>query len=152
MTKTNAMRLLEKGGVPYRAVEYDLDGAEFSGEAVARLLGVPAGQVFKTLTARGGRLGVLVFVVPAGAELDLKRAAAAAGDKRVELLPVRELLPVTGYVRGEVSPLGMRRKYPAFIDSSALEWGEILVSAGRGGCSLAVEPRGLARLLQARFF
>ncbi|MGI6005547.1 MAG: aminoacyl-tRNA deacylase [Christensenellales bacterium] len=147
--KTNAMRALERAGIAYEPIFYDLGDAEFSGAAVAEATGVPQQQSFKTLTARGA--GVFVFVVPVSAELDLKKAAACAGQKKVEMLHVRELPAVTGYNRGEVSPVGMKKHYPTFIDVSAEAFDFIVVSAGKKGASMKIGPADLARLLGARF-
>lgn len=149
--KTNAMRMLERVKIPYKPVYYDLGGAEFSGQAVAELTGIPESRSFKTLTARGARRGILVFVIPVDRELDLKKAAAAAGDKSVELLPVKELITVTGYERGAVSPLGMKKAYPTYIDDTALGFDEIAVSAGKKGASLVVAPGGLEKAAGAAF-
>lgn len=107
--KTNAMRMLETTGIVYTPVFYDLGKEEFSGLAVSRLTGIPPEQSFKSLTAKGAKRGYLVFVIPVDAELDLKKAAAAAGDKSVEMLYLKDLQSVTGYQRGEVSPLGMKK-------------------------------------------
>lgn len=149
--KTNAMRILEQNKITYKPMYYDLANAEFSGEAVSALLGTPEEQGFKTLTAKGASGAVLVFVVPVSGELNLKKAAKAAGEKKVELLPVKELLATTGYTRGEVSPIGMKKLYPTFIDSSALNFEEIGVSAGKKGASLMAAPQSLADVAQAVF-
>lgn len=149
--KTNVMRLLERAGVAYEPVYYDLGEEEFSGEAVAQLLGVAPQRMYKTLTARGTKRGVLVYMVPAGATLNPGRAAKAAGDKKVELLPVKELPAVTGYHRGEVSPLGMKKVYPVYIHEDALRQESIIVSAGRKGASVAVQASALAALVGAQF-
>ena len=148
-TKTNAMRMLERAGVPYAPVYYDLGEEEFSGEAVSELTGIPPEQSFKTLCARGERRGVLVFVVPVSGELDLKAAAVAAGDKRVELIHVKELLSLTGYVRGGVSPVGMKKQYPTFFDEQALLFETIAISGGQRGCTMLVSPKLLLSLLGA---
>lgn len=149
--KTNAMRILEQHEVAYEPVFYDLKGQEFSGEAVAALTGIPPEQSFKTLTAKGSKNGIFVFVVPVGSVLDLKKAAAAAKEKKVELLAVKELVAATGYMRGEVSPLGMKKQYPVLIDDTALSYAWIVVSAGKKGASVKLEPQALARVAAARF-
>ena len=112
------MRLLDKGKVPYTPLYYDLGDRPFSGEAVCEALGLDPAGSFKTLCARGERKGVAVFVIPIAGELDLKAAAKALGDKAVELAAVRELPTLTGYERGAVSPVGMKKRYPIFIDAS----------------------------------
>ena len=150
-TKTNAMRLLERAKIAYTPVYYDLGDTEFSGEAVAALTGIPPAQSFKTLCAKGDRRGVLVFVVPVNAELNLKLAALAAGEKRIELLPTKDLLAHTGYVRGCVSPLGMKKAYPTFIDETARAFDTIAVSAGAKGTSLLVAPDALSGCIRTEF-
>ncbi len=148
MVKTNAIRLLESLGVPHGVLSYECREV-MDAVAVAGCLGVPAERVFKTLVARGE--GVLVFCVPGGIELDLRKAARAAGVKKVEMVPVREILPLTGYVRGGCSPVGMKRDYPLWIDETAQlhEW--ILVSAGAPGLQIRIDPAVLAALRGARF-
>ena len=149
--KTNAMRLLERANIPYEPVYYDLGDMEFSGEAVSKLTGIPEKQSFKTLCAKGEKKGLTVFVVPVSGELDVKAAALAAKDKRMEMLHVKDLLTHTGYVRGGVSPVGMKKQYPTYIDESALGFDKIAISAGARGSSMLVAPEELARLLQAEF-
>ena len=149
--KTNAMRILERQGISYEPLYYDLGDQKFSGAAVAELSGIPAEQSFKTLTARSGRQGIIVFVIPVNAELDLKLAAQAAGEKKIEMVAVKELLGLTGYIRGEVSPVGMKKLYPTFIDITASNQALIAVSAGKKGASMILAPQALATLLQARF-
>ena len=149
--KTNAMRMLDRAKIPYEPVFYDLGDAEFSGELVSELTGIDPACSFKTLCTRGEKRGILIFVVPVAAELDLKAAAAAAGDKRVELVPTKEVLGLTGYVRGGVSPVGMKKQYPTFIDSTAELFETIAISGGQKGCSLLVEPAALAGFVGAAF-
>lgn len=152
LKKTNAMRMLEKNHVEYGIVTYDLGDAEFSGEAVGDVLkDIPADGIFKTLTAKSDKGGFFVFVIPITAELDLKKAAASAGEKRVELLAVKDLLKTTGYMRGEVSPVGMKKQYPTYVDTSAMEKEKILVSAGKKGCSVSVRPAELVDMLDGAF-
>ncbi len=147
--KTNAMRMLERAGIAYEPVFYDLGDAEFSGEAVCGLTGIPPERSFKTLCAHGERRGVLVFVVPVAGELNLKAAAVAAGDKRVELVHTKELLGLTGYVRGGVSPVGMKKQYPTYLDEQALQYDTIAISGGQKGCTLLVNPQALCGYLGA---
>ena len=136
--KTNAMRLLEKGKIPYTVHTYEAAQA-VDGVTVAGKIGRPPEQVFKTLVTKG-KNGCYVFVIPAAAELDLKKAARAVGEKAVEMLPVKELLKTTGYIRGGCSPLGMKKAYPTVIDSHAREWETIVVSAGRIGWQMELSP------------
>lgn len=150
--KTNAMRLLEKSGVAYHTLTYDLGGEPFSGEAVCRALGLDPAGGFKTLCARGERRGVAVYVIPIAGELDLKAAARALGDKAVELTAVKDLVALTGYERGAVSPVGMKKRYPVFIDESARARGTIEISGGMKGVSLMLEARALAAFLDAEFY
>ena len=150
--KTNAMRELDKAGVAYEPRYYDPDIAEGSvslGETIASAVGLPPARVFKTLVGRGDRNGINVFCIPVCAELDLKRASAVSGNKSFELLAVKELLPATGYVRGGCSPLGMRKRYPAYIEASALGCGVMTVSAGMRGCQLALAPDDLFKMTGA---
>ncbi|MEA4965751.1 MAG: Cys-tRNA(Pro) deacylase [Oscillospiraceae bacterium] len=144
MTKTNVMRLLDAAKRPYRAAEYEWDERDLSGAHAAAALGTPPEQVFKTLVARGEKMGHLVFCIPVCCELDLKKAAKAAGDKKVELIPVKELLPLTGYLRGGCSPIGMKKKFPTYMDETAQLYEEIGVSAGARGCQILISPDDLA--------
>ena len=112
MGKTNAIRLVEQGQIPYREAHYPFDESDLSGLHAAEAIGLPPEQVFKTLVARGERTGIAVFCIPVCCELDLKKAARATGDKKVELVHVKELLSLTGYIRGGCSPVGMKKKYP----------------------------------------
>ena len=150
-TVTNAMRLLTKAHVAFEPLYYDLGEEAFSGEAVCRVLGTDERSSFKTLCARGERKGVAVFVVPIAGELNLKRAAKALGDKAVTLTPVRELSALTGYERGGVSPIGMKKRYPTFIDGSAQAFDQIRISGGLKGVSLRLNPDDLLRFLGAAF-
>jgi len=149
--KTNAMRMLDVAGIDYETRYYELDDEAFSGEAVSALTGVPAERCFKTLCAKGDRRGVLVFVIPVSGELDLKAAAAAAGDKAVEMVHAKELMALTGYVRGGVSPVGMKKLYPTFFDETAVLFDTISISGGAKGCSLVVDPQKVAEYLKADF-
>lgn len=144
MTKTNAMRLLDRAKIAYRAAEYPFDERDLGGMHAAAGIGMPPEQVFKTLVARGDKHGVAVFCIPVCCELDLRKAARAAGDKKVELIPVKELLGITGYIRGGCSPVGMKKRFPTFLEETAQLYGEIAVSAGQRGCQLILSPRDLA--------
>ena len=143
MTKTNVMRLLDAAAIPYKAMEYAYDESDLSGVHAAKELGMPPEVIFKTLVARGEKRGYLVFCIPVCSELDLKKAAKAAGDKKVELIAVKELLPLTGYIRGGCSPVGMKKKFPTFLDETAELYDEIGVSAGQRGCQILLAPDAL---------
>ena len=145
MNKTNAMRLLDAAKIPYRAVEYEYDENDLGGLHVAAETGMDPDRVFKTLVARGDKKGILVVCVPVSCTLDLKKAASAAGDKKVEMTRMKELLGLTGYIRGGCSPIGMKKKYPTFIDETALLYDEIAVSAGARGAQLVLSPEDLMR-------
>ena len=134
---------MEQAGLPFRCTEYDYDEQDLSGLHAAQSIGMPPEQVFKTLVARGEKRGVLVFCIPVCCELDLKKAAAAAGDKKVEMAAMKELLPLTGYIRGGCSPIGMKKHYPTFIDETAQLYAEIAVSAGMRGQQLLLAPDDL---------
>ena len=149
MTITNAMRLLRQAGVQYDTAEYTVDEHDLSGVHAAQELGIPPEICFKTLVGRGERKGLGVFVIPVAEELDLKKAAAAMGDKKVELIHVKELLPLTGYIRGGCSPVGMKKKYPTWIDETAILFDAIYVSAGQRGVQLILHPEALAGYVEA---
>ena len=149
-TKTNAVRLVEQAGIPCREEFYEFDEHDLNGNYAAEALGKPAEEVFKTLVARGERTGINVFCIPVCCELDLKKAAKAAGDKNMELIPVKELLSLTGYIRGGCSPVGMKKKYPTFFDETCQLYDEIAVSAGARGHQMLVPPEALARLVDAK--
>ena len=149
MTKTNAMRQLEKAGISYQALFYEVDESDLSGMHIAAQLQEDPNRIFKTLVARGEKHGVCVFCIPVCREVDLKLAAKAAGEKRVELVAVKELLGLTGYIRGGCSPVGMKKKYPTYIESSALDFPQIAVSAGVRGCQLMVDPQQLITFTNA---
>ena len=146
MVKTNAMRILEKQGADYSVHSYD--GGALSGTEVARVLGEREDRVFKTLvtTAAPGRY--YVFVIPAAAELDLKKAAAAAGEKSLDMLPQKQLLPVTGYVHGGCSPIGMKKQFTTTIDKSAERHEKIIFSAGKIGYQVEVTLADLEKVVR----
>ena len=148
-TKTNAVRLIEQAGIPCREHFYEYDEKDLNGNHAAAAIGMPAEQVFKTLVARGAKTGINVFCIPVCCELDLKKAAKAAGDKNMELIAVKELLPLTGYIRGGCSPVGMKKKYPTYIDETCILWDEIAVSAGERGHQMVLPPDGLLSLTGA---
>lgn len=147
MTKTNAMRMLDSAGIAYKSYEYEWDEDDLSGTKVALQVGLPCEMVFKTLVAKGDKNGFCVFCIPVDAELDLKLAAKHSGNKRVELLHVKELLPVTGYIRGGCSPVGMKKSFPTYFDETVILFDEITVSAGVRGCQLLVNAERLIAYL-----
>ncbi len=147
--KTNAARILEAAGIPFEIREYEVDEDDLSAPRVAGKIGMPPEQVFKTLVARGDRTGVLIACIPAIAELDLKALAGASGNKKIELVAVKEVLGLTGYIRGGVSPIGLKKPYPLFLDETAALWDVISVSAGVRGAQLLVSPTELAGLVNA---
>ena len=148
-TKTNAVRLVQQAKVPCREQFYDYDENDLNGLHAAHAIDMPPEQVFKTLVARGGKTGIHVFCIPVCCELDLKKAAKAAGDKNMELVPVKELLGLTGYIRGGCSPVGMKKKYPTHIDETCILWEEIAVSAGERGHQMVLPPDGLLEITGA---
>ena len=143
------MRLLDAAKIQYRVAEYAWDESDLSGIHAADAIGMPQEQIFKTLVARGEKRGFLVFCIPVCCELDLKKAAKAAGDKKVELIHVKDLLPTTGYIRGGCSPIGMKKPFPTYLDETCILWEEIAVSAGARGHQLILNPQSLAQLISA---
>jgi len=148
--KTNAARLLDSLGVKYTLRQYPVDENDLSALAVARKIGMPPAQVFKTLVAAGDKNGILLACIPGSGELDLKTLARVSGNKRVELVPLKDVQKLTGYVRGGVSPLGTKKRYPVFLDASAEQWPEITISAGQRGCQLILKPADLVRAVGAQ--
>ena len=142
-TKTNAVRLLETAHIPFATREYQYDENDLAAQHVAEALGQDINRVFKTLVLRGERTGLFVCVVPGNCEVNLKKAAAAAGDKKAEMIAMKELLPLTGYIRGGCSPVGMKKPYPTFFHTTALDFDKIYVSAGMRGLQLEIAPRDL---------
>ncbi|MGN0292599.1 MAG: Cys-tRNA(Pro) deacylase [Lachnospiraceae bacterium] len=149
MVKTNAMRILEQAGIPYRSQEYEFDEEHLGGEHVVAQLGIDPDTCFKTLVARGEKRGIMVFCIPVNEELDLKKAAAAAKDKRIEMVHVKELQGLTGYIRGGCSPVGMKKKYPTYFEETALLFDEIYLSGGARGVQIIVNPGQLMEYLGA---
>ena len=149
-SKTNAVRLVQQAGIPCREEFYEFDENDLNGNHAANAIGFPPEQVFKTLVVKGAKNGIMVFCIPVCCELDLRKAAKAAGDKSVEMLPVKELLGVTGYIRGGCSPVGMKKKYPTFFDEVCLLFEEIAVSAGERGHQMILPPQELVRLVGAK--
>lgn len=149
-SKTNAVRLVQQAGISCREEFYEFDENDLNGSHAAEAIGFPPEQVFKTLVARGAKHGIMVFCIPVCCELDLKKAAKAAGDKSVELLPVKELLTTTGYIRGGCSPVGMKKKFPTFFDEVCLLFEQIAVSAGERGHQMILPPEELVRLVDGK--
>ena len=141
--KTNAARLLDELGIGYELHEAPYDEADLSATAMARSLGVPVEEVFKTLVVRGDKTGVLEVCVPGAAELNLKELAAVSGNKHVEMVPLKEVQPLTGYIRGGCSPIGMKKPFPTFLDETAQLYDEIGVSAGCRGGQILLAPDAL---------
>lgn len=141
--KTNAARLLDQLGIAYEMRTAPVDESDLSAVSMAHSLGVAPEQVYKTLVARGDKLGVLLACIPAEAQLDLKRVAQASGNKSVAMVPLKEVFPLTGYIRGGCSPLGTRKVYPVYLDESAILLERIFVSAGQRGVQLLLSPDDL---------
>ena len=149
-TKTNAVRLIQQAKIPCRESFYEFDEKDLNGNHAAAAIGMPPEQVFKTLVARGEKTGINVFCIPVCCELDLKKAAKTAGDKNMEMVAVKDLLNLTGYIRGGCSPVGMKKKYPTYMDESCILWEEIAVSAGARGHQMVLPPEDLANLINAK--
>ena len=147
--KTNAVRLLEQAKIPFTTIPYEVDEDYLDANHTAATLGEDINRVFKTLVLRGERNGLFVCVVPGNREVDLKKAAHAFGDKKVEMIAQRELQPLTGYIRGGCSPVGMKKQFPTFFHASALDFDTIYVSAGMRGLQLCVAPQALIQYLGA---
>ena len=150
MNKTNAMRRLDAAKIPYEIYSYEVDESDLSGTHIADQIGLPYGQVFKTIVTRGDKTGPLVLCIPCHREIDLTRAAAVTGNKRVEPIAVKELLGLTGYIRGGCSPVGMKKKFPTYFDASVSEWDRITVSAGVRGMQLLVDAQTLIAFTEAK--
>ena len=150
-TKTNAARLLDGLGIDYEIAEHEVDLNDLSAVSMARRIGVDPACVFKTLVARGDRTGVIMACIPANGDLDLKALARASGNKNVEMVHLKEVQPLTGYVRGGCSPLAAKKAYPVFIDESAILFERIHVSAGHRGVQLRLAPDDLLRACGAEY-
>lgn len=149
MKKTNAARILEGMGVDFELWNYEVDPDDVSAKAVAAKIGLPPEQIFKTLVARGDKTGIMLVCVPGDSELDLKALAAASGNRKAEMVHLNEVQPLTGYIRGGVSPVGTKKPYPVYIDESAFLFGRICVSAGARGVQLFVGPGDFSRAVKA---
>lgn len=148
--KTNAVRLVQQAGFPCEEAFYEYDENDLNGNHAANAIGLPAEQVFKTLVARGARTGINVFCIPVCCALDLKAAAKVAGDKSMEMLPVKELLGVTGYIRGGCSPIGMKKRFPTFIDETCQLYDKIAVSAGERGHQMLIPYQAVLDIVDAK--
>ncbi|MGA2596121.1 MAG: Cys-tRNA(Pro) deacylase [Bryobacteraceae bacterium] len=148
--KTNAVRLLDRLGVHYELREYDVDPEDLSAETVARKVGMPPEQVFKTLVARGDRNGVCLAVIPGNSELDPKALAHLTGDRRIEMVPLKEVQPLTGYIRGGVTALACKKDYPVFADETIELFDSISISAGARGIQILIAPPDYVRITGAR--
>lgn len=147
--KTNAARILDGLHIPYEILTYEVDENDLSAEHVAASTGQSLEQTFKTLVARGDKTGILVTCIPGGKELNLKAIAQYSGNKKVDLVPLKEVLGLTGYIRGGCSPLGMKKTYPTFLDVAAMEYTSIMVSAGQRGYQLVLTPENLVAATKA---
>lgn len=147
--KTNAARLLDKARISYKLIPYEFDENDLAAQHVADSLGQDIARVFKTLVLHGDRTGHIVCVVPGNAEVDLKALAKASGNKKVEMIAMKDLLGVTGYIRGGCSPIGMKKRFPTFFHTSALDFDTIYVSAGVRGLQLEINPSELIRFVSA---
>lgn len=148
--KTNAARILDQSKIPYEIKEYTVDESDLSAISVAQKVGLPIEQVYKTLVARGDKTGVIVSCIQGDHELQLKALASLSGNKKVEVVSLKEVLPLTGYIRGGVSPIGMKKNYPVYIDSNILRHERIALSAGLRGLQLFLRPTDLITVTRAQ--
>ena len=151
MSKTNAIRILELHKIKFAAVSYNVDENDLSGETVALKVGVNPEIVFKTLVCIGDKTGYIVFCIPVTQELNLKKAATASGNKKVEMIKLKDLLPLTGYVRGGCSPIGMKKLFPTYIDETAQLFENIFVSAGARGTQVKLNPDDLIKIINGGY-
>lgn len=147
--KTNAMRMLDRAKIEYEAIFYEVDESDLSGTHVADSVGLPYSQVFKTLVAKGDKNGLCVFCIPVDKEIDLKLAAVASGNKKVEMIAVKDLLNLTGYIRGGCSPVGMKKQFPTYFDEAITLHEKITISAGIRGCQLLLKSDKLIEFTKA---
>ena len=150
MNKTNVIRILEKLNISHSTIEYTTNEDELDAITVANKINADPEKVFKTLVARGDKSGVVVFVIPGNYELDLKKSATISDNKKIEMIKVKEINSITGYIRGGCSPIGMKKNYPTFIDESALLFDQIFVSAGVRGMQLNISPNDLIEVTNAK--
>lgn len=148
--KTNAMRILDSLNIEYNSMTYDDSDGKVDGISVAEKIGKSPEQVFKTLVAHGNSGNIYVFIIPVAEELDFKKAARAAGEKKIEMIHVKDIVKHTGYIRGGCSPVGMKKDYPTFIDESALILDTMIVSGGKIGIQMELEPEDLGKVVNAK--
>ena len=151
MVKTNVMRLLDAANISYESTEYEVDEKDLSGSHAADMMGADHDTIFKTLVLKGEKTGYLVCCIPVDEELDLKKVAKAAHDKKVEMIPMKDLLPLTGYIRGGCSPIGMKKKFPLYIEETAILFEKIAVSAGQRGVQILLSPNDLCAYTEGSF-
>lgn len=149
INKTNVARLLDKAGVPYQLIPYEVDENDLSAVHVAEQLGEDVSQVFKTLVLKGDKTGFFVCIIPGAAELNLKLAAKISGNKSCDMIPMKELLPITGYIRGACSPIGMKKYFPTYIHQSCVIFEHIFISAGQRGLQVQITPSHLINTIKA---
>ena len=147
--KTNAARILDEKKIEYKLIEYKVDEEHLDAVHVAAEVGLPAAQVFKTLVVRGDKTGPVLAVIPGDGELDLKALAKVSGNKRAELVHLKEVLPLTGYIRGGCSPLGAKKNYPVYLDETCILWEQIAISAGQRGLQIFLKPDDLVAATDA---
>ncbi len=150
LPRTNAMRMLDAAKIPYEVLTYEVDENDLSGVHIAAQLFYPPEMIFKTLVAHGDKTGYLVFCIPVAREIDLRAAASLTGNKKIEMVHVKDLLSLTGYIRGGCSPIGMKKKFPTFFDASALSLDRIAVSAGMRGAQLLLDRDALMRFVDGK--
>jgi len=150
LKKTNATRILDKLNIEYQIIEYQVNASDLSAEHVSRETGIPLCQIFKTLVAYGDKTGEMVACVPGDKELNLKKFASVTENKKVNLIPVKDINKKTGYIRGGVSPIGLKHSYPLYIDHSALQYQFILISAGLRGLQIKIDPKKLVANFQMK--
>ena len=151
MSKTNAVRILEASNIPHSLHTYEVDEDDLSGITVANKINAEPDSVFKTLVTEGDKNGINVFCIPVTAELNLKKAAIASGNKKIEMIKVKDLQPLTGYIRGGCSPIGMKKNFPTFIEETAQMFEKIYISAGIRGMQVSLNPLDLAKVANAKF-
>ena len=151
MKKTNAVRILESFNIHFELFEYEFNENEIDAVSVAGKINAPPEMVFKTLVATGDKTGYIVFIIPGNAELNLKKAASASGNKRVEMIKAKDLLSVTGYIRGGCSPVGMIKKFPAYLEETSQLFAHIYISSGVRGMQMKLAPADLAKIAEAEF-
>ncbi|HHY28495.1 MAG TPA: Cys-tRNA(Pro) deacylase [Desulfitobacterium dehalogenans] len=148
--KTNAARILDQAGISYELIPYEVDESDLSATTVAQKVGMPPELIYKTLVTRGDKTGVLIACIPAHYELNLKALAQASGNKKMEVVPLKEIQPLTGYIRGGVSPLGTKKRYPVYFQEDMLHHRKIAVSAGTRGLQIVILPQDLLNITQGK--